>query len=112
MLLLRKDKLPDSDKYLYEIKLDGYRSIAGRSGSNVILLSRNNNDFEGRFPAIAKALHTLPDETLVDGELAVLDSEGRPSLLSRERSSTSSSMCWFSRERASWNGRLMNGRCS
>ena len=79
MLLLRKDKLPDSDKYLYEIKLDGYRAIAGRSGSKVILLSRNDNDFAGRFPAIAKALHTLPDETLVDGEIAVLDSEGRPS---------------------------------
>jgi ATP-dependent DNA ligase len=71
--------LPEGEAWLHEIKLDGYRAIAGRSGSRVILLSRNDNDFSVRFPGIAKAMHILPDETLVDGEVAVLDADGRPS---------------------------------
>jgi bifunctional non-homologous end joining protein LigD len=79
MLLLRRDRLPEGEAWLYEIKLDGYRAIAGRSGSRVILLSRNDNDFAIRFLRIAKALLALPDETLLDGEVAVLDAEGRPS---------------------------------
>jgi len=72
MLLLRREKLPEGEAWLYEIKLDGYRATAGRSGSRVILLSRNDNDFSVRFPGIAKALQTLPDETLVDGWSAPL----------------------------------------
>lgn len=33
MLLLRTDRLPDDlSRWLYEIKLDGYRSIAFKSG--------------------------------------------------------------------------------
>lgn len=44
-----------------------------------MLRSRNNSDFTGAFPAIAAALDCLPDETVVDGELAVLDEKGRPS---------------------------------
>jgi ATP-dependent DNA ligase len=45
MLLLRTDKLPDSPDLLYEIKLDGYRAIAFKSGGKVHLRSRNDNDF-------------------------------------------------------------------
>lgn len=90
MLLLRKDRLPESSNYLYEIKLDGYRALAGREGDRVLLRSRNDNDFCSKFPAIARALHSLPNAILVDGELAMLDSQGRPSfnLIQNHRSST------------------------
>jgi len=30
MLLLQTDKLPEGAAWLYEIKIDGYRAIAGR----------------------------------------------------------------------------------
>ena len=79
MLLLRKEKLPDSPDWSYEIKFDGYRSIALKSNNKIQLRSRNDNDFSVRYPAIAKALQPIPDETVIDGEIVALDAEGRPS---------------------------------
>ena len=79
MLLLRKERLPDGPDWLYEIKLDGYRAIAIKSGGKVQLRSRNDNDFSTRYWAISAALKSLPDETVIDGEVVALDEEGRPS---------------------------------
>jgi ATP-dependent DNA ligase len=79
MLLLRTEKLPDSHDLLYEIKLDGYRAIAFRSGGKIHLRSRNDNDFAVRYAAVAKALQPMPEETVIDGEIVALDEDGRPS---------------------------------
>src|SRR6516165_9081774 len=79
MLLLRTDKLPDSPDLLYEIKLDGYRAIAFKSGGKIHLRSRNDNDFAARYPAIAKALQAMRMKTIIDGEIVALDADGRPS---------------------------------
>lgn len=79
MLLLRIDKLPESPEWLYELKLDGFRALAIKSGGKVQLRSRNNNDFSHRYPTLVKALAKLPDETVIDGEIVALDAQGRPS---------------------------------
>ena len=79
MLLLRMENRPQGADWLYEIKLDGYRALAIKSGGKVQLRSRNDNDFTERYSSIAGALGTVPDETVLDGELAALDEEGRPS---------------------------------
>ena len=79
MLLLKTEKLPEGADVLYEIKLDGYRSIAFKIGGKVHLPSRNDNDFASRYPSIAKALQAMPDETVIDGEVVALDADGKPS---------------------------------
>src|SRR5215471_13081990 len=79
MLLLRRERLPEGPGWLNELKLDGYRALAIKTGGKVHLRSRNDNDFATRYPALAKALETMPDETVIDGEVAALDEQGKPS---------------------------------
>jgi bifunctional non-homologous end joining protein LigD len=74
MLLLRTDRLADDpSRYQYEIKWDGFRAIALKTGGLVHLRSRNDKDFNGKYPAIVKALADMPDETVLDGEVVALD---------------------------------------
>jgi hypothetical protein len=79
MLLLRTDMLPSGRDMSFELKWDGYRAVAFKTGGKVHLRSGNNNDFSARYPAIATALAKLPDETVIDGEIVALDETGRPS---------------------------------
>ena len=79
MLLLRTDGLPDGDAWLHELKVDGYRAIAFKTGGLVHLRSRNNHDFSRRYPGVVTGLAKLPDDTVLDGEVVALDEEGRPS---------------------------------
>jgi len=79
MLLLKTERLPEGESWLYELKIDGYRSIAFKTGGKVHLRSRNDKDFSTTYTAIVKALSELPDETVIDGEIVALDEVGRPS---------------------------------
>ena len=72
---------PSADgDWSYELKFDGIRLIAVKTGKKVSLLSRNKNELAGRFPEIVEAIGNLPArECVIDGEVVALDAEGRSS---------------------------------
>jgi bifunctional non-homologous end joining protein LigD len=71
---------PASGDWIYELKFDGIRLIAVKTGKKVSLLSRNKNELAGRFPEIVEAVKNLPArECVIDGEVVALDEEGRSS---------------------------------
>jgi bifunctional non-homologous end joining protein LigD len=79
MLLLATERLPDTPGWEYQLKLDGYRAVAFKTGGVLHLRSRNDRDFRARYPDVMKGLAKLPDDTIVDGEIVAFDEEGRPS---------------------------------
>jgi bifunctional non-homologous end joining protein LigD len=79
MLLLRTESLPEGPAWSYELKLDGYRALAVKTAGKIRLRSRNDKDFNIRYPGVVRGIANLPDETVLDGEVVALDESGRPS---------------------------------
>ena len=89
------DKLPDGPAWQYEIKLDGYRAVAIKTGREVELLSRNNLKLNSKFPKIAKGLAGLDDGTILDGEIVALDADGRPAFNTLQNSQRASHPIYY-----------------
>jgi bifunctional non-homologous end joining protein LigD len=86
MLAEPSDTIFTRDGWLFELKLDGYRLLASKQRGEVLLLTRNGNDYTATFPEIARAVRALPfDECIVDGEVVVLDNQGKPSFARLQR---------------------------
>lgn len=69
---------PGEAEWIYEIKLDGYRVLARIDRGRVRLVTRNGLDWTTKLKSLADALSTLKlDNGWIDGELVVLDEQGR-----------------------------------
>lgn len=69
----------DDEHWAYEIKFDGYRTLAFVDGGRVRLQSSNSIDVTHKYPELrALAGSVNSDEAVLDGELVVLDDVGRP----------------------------------
>jgi len=76
MLLLRTERLPESPEWIYELKLDGYRAVAIKSGGKVHLHSWNDNDFNSCYPNIVRALARMPQtRQFLDGEIVAFGAD-------------------------------------
>jgi bifunctional non-homologous end joining protein LigD len=66
--------------WLFELKYDGFRALAGREDGRAVIHYRRGADATRVHPDLAAALRALPAEQFVlDGEIVVLDDSGRPS---------------------------------
>ncbi|HZD05410.1 MAG TPA: DNA ligase D, partial [Longimicrobiales bacterium] len=75
-----RDEPFDDPAWVFELKYDGYRIVAGRDEGTAVLVSRNGNDLTGTFPEVARAVEgLLYDGLVLDGEVVVHDERGLPS---------------------------------
>ncbi len=80
MLATSIEKPFDSDDWLYEIKWDGYRSVAFIEGGKLRLVSRNHNEMTSLYPELGDLpTYIRAKDAIVDGEVVAIDEEGRPS---------------------------------
>lgn len=69
--------VPSGDRWLHELKLDGYRLIGVVRHGAVRLLTRKDNDWTERFPTVAQELSRLPvEQAILDGEVVALREDG------------------------------------
>jgi bifunctional non-homologous end joining protein LigD len=86
-LALEATEPPGKDGWLHELKLDGYRIQARKSGSDVNLLTRKGLDWTHRMPTTAKDVARLPvKEATLDGEVVVVSENGTTSFANLQAS--------------------------
>jgi bifunctional non-homologous end joining protein LigD len=74
------DEIPQGEDWGYQLKWDGYRTIAMVDQGQVELYSKKMLLKNAKFPDLVKALSQLEGTFLLDGELVVMDPEtNRPS---------------------------------
>lgn len=78
MLATLVDKPFDEAGWSYEVKWDGFRTLAYLEDGVVELRSRNNKDFNKKFYPVHDALENWKIRAVVDGEIAVLNEKGVP----------------------------------
>jgi bifunctional non-homologous end joining protein LigD len=86
MLAETAEKPFDDPAWLFELKQDGFRVLGEREGGEPRLVYRRGSDATATYPDVARAVSALPFGDLVlDGEVVVLDEEGRPSFQRLQR---------------------------
>ena len=78
-LAQQQEAPPEGDRWLHELKLDGFRVQVLKDGRTVRLLSRHGHNLASRFPELALAMLALPfRRVLLDGELVAHGPDGMP----------------------------------
>jgi bifunctional non-homologous end joining protein LigD len=68
---------PSGDRWIHELKLDGFRMGVLIDRGAVRIISRNGIEYTSGFPEIVAAARNLPaKQALLDGEIVVLDTHG------------------------------------
>jgi bifunctional non-homologous end joining protein LigD len=69
---------PDSDRYAFEVKWDGYRALVKASPHGVTITSRNGYDMTDQYPELQGLRDAVSTPVLLDGEIVALDANGMP----------------------------------
>jgi bifunctional non-homologous end joining protein LigD len=83
--------VPDGDDWAFEIKWDGYRTIAHIDDGRVRLQSTAGHDVTDRWPEFSDLADAVnASSAILDGELVVFDDDGRPRFELAQRSGVGS----------------------
>jgi bifunctional non-homologous end joining protein LigD len=87
---------PEGERWLHELKFDGYRILARLERGAVRLASRNGNDWTARLPTIRDAIAALPARAaLLDGEAAVLMPDGTTRFQAMQHAAATGGLRYF-----------------
>ncbi len=78
MLATVVEKPFDHPDWIFEVKWDGYRAVAEIRDKDVSLYSRNGISFDKKFSPIVDSLRKFGFDAVLDGEIVVVDDQGRP----------------------------------
>ena len=68
----------NSEEWLYELKMDGYRMIAEINNGYVRLHTRGQQNYTKKYPPIVRELKKISFNAVLDGEIVVVDENGLP----------------------------------
>jgi bifunctional non-homologous end joining protein LigD len=94
MLLVRGDRPETRAGWVYEPKLDGFRTLAFVGNGAVRLRSRRGADMTPALPDIVSALRAQRVDVVLDGELVALDAAGRAAFDLLQRRSVFRTRAW------------------
>ena len=104
-----KKEPPSGTGYVHEIKFDGWRLQLHKDGDTVSLFGRRGSDLTKRFRDVRDAVIALPCRSaIIDAEVVVCDSDGRPDFTALMARSTENLCCWCF-DLLSFNGRDIRG---
>ncbi|HLW20952.1 MAG TPA: DNA ligase D [Cyclobacteriaceae bacterium] len=76
MLATKSNAIFSKPGWIYELKWDGYRLLTNIQAGKVNLYSRNGISYNQKFFALHQALRAVPYDTILDGEVVVLNEDG------------------------------------
>ena len=85
MLASPTKKVFKDPDWVFELKWDGYRTISNIKDGKVEIYSRNGISYNRKFAEISKQLQHIPHNCILDGEVVVLDANGRPNFQKLQR---------------------------
>lgn len=73
------DSVPTGNRWMHEIKFDGYRALIAAKGSRVTVYTRSGKDWTDKFGPLVEAVAALDlPSCLIDGEITASDDKGNP----------------------------------
>ena len=73
------DSVPVGNRWMHEIKFDGYRALIAAAGSKVQVWTRGGHDWTDKFGPLVEAFAALDlPPCLIDGEIVALGADGNP----------------------------------
>jgi bifunctional non-homologous end joining protein LigD len=74
-----KSRPPTGERWIHEIKFDGWRAQLQKQGDNATILSKGGHDFTRRFAELRDSIRCLPVQSaIIDAEITACDRNGMP----------------------------------